>query len=116
MSQFSNWQNALSCLDQEPYARQEDARKLGPFGMKTTEITESPKLVSSHRDLTSRTMIVSEMNTLELCLQQSFPLLNWALISQSKNNDWENILATGNQTSDLLITHIRAVSHSSGRD
>jgi len=27
-----------------------------------------------------------------------------------------NILATGNQTSDLLIAHIRAVSHSSGRD
>ena len=98
MSQFSNWQNALSCLDQEPYARQEDARKLGPFGMKTTEITELPTWVSSHRDLTGEqtdAMIVNEVNRLgTMQFAAIVPLLNCALISQSKNNAWENVLAT----------------------
>ena len=32
---------------------------------------------------------------------------------QNKDSASEDILATGNQTSDLLITHIRAVSRSS---
>ena len=34
----------------------------------------------------------------------------------NKDNASEEVLAAGNQTSNLLITHIRAVSHSSERD
>ena len=78
---------------------QKDARKLGPFGMKTTEITELPTWVSSHRDLTGEqtdAMIVNEVNRLgTMQFAAIVPLLNWALISQSKNNASENILATG---------------------
>lgn len=38
MYRFSNWQNALNCLTQEPCAPPEDARNLGRFGNSAGEL------------------------------------------------------------------------------
>src|SRR6266403_72603 len=38
MYRFSNWQNALNCLIQEPCAPPEDARNLGRFGNSAGEL------------------------------------------------------------------------------